>query len=167
MKNLIILLIFVIGFNNVNAQSTKLYESLVKKVDTISFKSNGFNNYREIILLNTEEFIISENNVSDYGGKSTLKKFYGTYDLTDSILTLKPEQIELTTYTGNPQRKTLTEKIDYKSNSELKITTVFVLKKHNEIAYLIPKEYGLTDLQFEKIPKRTLKFLLQRPLINE
>ncbi len=166
MKKLIILLIFVVGFNNANSQSTELKESLVKKVDTISFKSNGFNNYREITLLNSEEFIRIESNVSDYGGKSTFKKFYGKYDLTDSILTLKPENIELEAYTGNPERKTLKEKIDYKSNSELKITTVFVLKKYNEIEYLIPKEYGLTDLQFKKMPRRTLKFLLQRPLIN-
>ncbi|MBU2926917.1 hypothetical protein [Winogradskyella psychrotolerans] len=166
MKNLIIILIFGIGFNNVNAQSTELKKGLVKKVDTISFKSNGFNNYREIILLNNDEFIKIDNYVSDYGGKSTFKKYYGKFNLTDSILTLKPKEIELKTYTGNPERKTLKEKIDYKSDSEFKITTVFVLKTHNDIQYLIPKEYALDNLQFEKISRRTLVFLFKRPLSN-
>ena len=166
MKNLIIILIFGIGFNNVNAQSTELKKGLIKKVDTISFKSNGFNNYREIILLNNDEFIKIDNYVSDYGGKSTFKKYYGKFNLTDSILTLKPKEIELKTYTGNPERKTLKEKIDYKSDSEFKITTVFVLKTHNDIQYLIPKEYALDNLQFEKISRRTLEFLFKRPLSN-
>lgn len=159
-------MIFVIGFKNVNAQSTELKESLVKGVDTISFKSKGFNNYREIILLNNKEFIRIENNVSDYGGKSTFKKYYGKYDLIDSILTLKPKKIELKTYTGNPERKTLKEEIDYQSDTEFKITTVYVLKKHNEIQYLIPKEYDLTDLQFDKFSRRTRRLLFQRPLNN-
>ena len=116
--------------------------------------------------MNNDEFIKIDNYVSDYGGKSTFKKYYGKFNLTDSILTLKPKEIELKTYTGNPERKKLKEKIDYKSDSEFKITTVFVLKTHNDIQYLIPKEYALDNLQFEKISRRTLEFLFKRPLSN-
>jgi hypothetical protein len=164
MKNLINILIFVIGFNNVNAQSTELKEYLSKKVDTISFKSNGFNNYREIILLDNQEFIRKEFNATDYGGgKSTIIKYYGKYTLTDSILTLNPKKIELETFTGkNTERKELKEKFDYKSDSELKITTVFTLKKYNDIQYLLP--YSLTDLQFEKLSRTIIKRLFKRPL---
>lgn len=164
MKKLINILIFVIGFNNVNAQSTKLKENLSKQVDTISFKSNGFNNYREIILLDNQEFIRKEFNATDYGGgKSTIIKYYGKYILTDSILTLNPKKIELETFTGkNTELKELKEKFDYKSDSELKITTVFILKKYNDIQYLLP--YSLTDLQFEKLSRTIIKRLFKRPL---
>ena len=161
MKNLITILVFVIGFSSIHAQSTGLREN-----DTISFKSTGFNSYREIILLSNNEFIRIENYVSDYGGKSTFKKYYGKYELIDSTLTLKPKIINLRTYTGNPERKTIEEKIDYKPDSKLKITTVFTLIKHNNIQYLIPKKYSLTNLKLEKLSRRTLDLLFQRPLIN-
>ncbi|WP_074405985.1 hypothetical protein [Aquimarina megaterium] len=167
MKNLIIILIFGIGFNSVNAQSTELKDYFFQKADLVSFNGHGFNYHRELILASNEEFIKTEINVTDYGGgKSTVKKYYGNYKLTDSILTLNPKKVELETYTGYPERKRLKKTIDYKSDSEIMFVTVFVIKQNNNLQYLIPLKYRLRDIKFEKISKRTRKRLLKRKFIK-
>lgn len=167
MKNLLNILIIVLGIYISNAQSTELSKDFLKKTDTISFKSLGFNQYREIILLNNADFIRIENNISDYGGKSTFEKYFGKYELTDSILRLKPEKIELETYTGKPERKRFKEEIDCNSDSIKKITTVFVLKNFNNFQYLIPVQYDIKKLRIEKVSDIIRRRLFLRKILNK
>lgn len=167
MKNLFNIVIAVLGIYISNGQPTELGNNFLKKSDTISYKSIGFNNYREIILLHNADFIRIENNISDYGGKSTFEKHYGKYELSDSILRLKPERVELKTYTGKPEQKSFTEVFDYNLDSEKKITTVFILKNYKSFLYLIPAEYDIKKIRIEKLSDIIRKRLFSRRIVNE
>ena len=152
------------SMNHSYAQLTELNNNLIKKGDSLTFRSYRFNNVAEIVLLNNNEFIKIQNDISDYGGKSIFKDYYGKYELLDSILTLKPIKVKLEVYTGIKERTTTKEIIDYKSDSILKIRTVYVIKEHNNSQYLLPIEFGHKDLNLENIPKTTTKRLFQRIL---
>lgn len=168
MKNLLRVLILVLNIYNLNSQSLELNSNSTKN-DTISFKIIGFHNhYREIVLLNNADFIRIENNVTDYGGgRSTFEKLFGKYELTDSILTLKPKKFEFKIYTGNPENKTIIKKFDYVSNSQKKVPTVFVVKYWGNFQYLIPIEYSNKNLKFEKATDIIKRRLFLRKLKPE
>ena len=88
------ILLFLIFSLSANSQTSKIEKLLIKNGDTISFQKTGFNSYREIALLENNEFIKTYISVGCYpGDESKSEQYFGKYELIDSILLLKPNMV--------------------------------------------------------------------------
>lgn len=134
LKTLILLLILSCS----KKQSPETKESAVK-IDTISYAYHGFNHHRKLELLSNKEFIRFESVASCFGD-ARIEKHFGKYEITDSILTLNPQKVELTVYSSFPEEKDRKEILEYGVDS-LKINTDYQIFEWKNKEYLLSTEY--------------------------
>lgn len=134
LKTLILLLIWSCS----DKQSSKIKESAIK-IDTISYAYHGFNHHRKLELLSNKEFIRFESVASCFGD-ARIEKHFGKYEITDSILTLNPQKVELTVYSSFPEEKDIKDTLEYGADS-LKINTSFQIFEWKNKEYLLSEKY--------------------------
>lgn len=134
LKTLILLLILSCS----NKQSSETKESAVK-IDTISYVYHGFNHHRKLELLSNKEFIRFESVASCFGDVR-IEKHFGKYEITDSILTLNPQKVELNVYSSFPEEKDRKDTLEYGADS-LNINTSFQIFEWKNKEYLLSEKY--------------------------
>ena len=158
-SNILLFLIFTLS---ANSQTSKIEKLLIKNGDTISFQKTGFNSYREIALLENKEFIKTYISVGCYpGDESKSEQHFGKYELIDSILLLKPNMVEIKTYSNG---KTRNEKLPYDADS-LKFETEFKILELKEYQFLVPINYNkLSESKINQYERKFKKLFFNRKL---
>ena len=139
MKYIQIIILFLI-FSCTNNNSKSIEKGLdLQKIDTLTYKYNGFNYGLKLDLLSNGYFI-SENYIFSCFGGGERKKVYGTYKMDNQNLTLNPERIELIEYPEDLTSNAKTTKIKYGTNS-LKIKTKFQMVTWENNQYLLSEHF--------------------------
>lgn len=142
----ILLLIFIISCSNKETKSNdRNFDS--QKIDTLTYRHNGFNYGLQLDLLSDGRFINEDYLFSCFGGGKR-KKVFGTYKRDSLKLTLNPQRIEFIEYPEDMESKPITTKLNYGIDS-LKIKTEFQVVKWENNEYLF-SEYLDLGLNLEE-----------------
>jgi hypothetical protein len=162
MKTSLNILLFLFAILTCNSQSSELEKFSIEKNDSISFKRIGFNSYHQIILHENNEFIRTYSSVGCYpGDKSNYEQHFGTFELKDSIVILKPKTVELNIYTNGV---TENKRLEYEADSS-KIETEFKILKYKGQQFLIPLDSSdVIESKFEQNEKQFRKMFLLREI---
>lgn len=139
LKILIVLLIF--GACSNNKKDTKENNISTRRIDTIKYAYNGFNNGAELNLLSNGTFI-NKNFVFGCIGGGYRKIVYGTYHIDSTHLKLIPKKIKHTEFYHRFPSKGKTVNIDYGVDS-LKIKTEYQMITWGKRKYLLSDFFEL------------------------
>lgn len=129
----ILILSLIIGCNQNRSTAKKNFET---KIDTVSYKYDGFNHHRDLHLLSNNKFILRESSASCFGDYK-IYNHSGNYKETDTSIVLNPKQVEIKTYFMFPEIDT-TYKLTY--SDSLTIKTKYKKFKWNSKQYLFSEQ---------------------------